>query len=481
MNKTMMTCAWLLLCALNVSAKDGYRISLRMPDIPDSMVYLAHYYGDNRPKIFIADSARLDKRGAAILESSKKDFAGGIYIILVKEKGQANFEFLLNKGDDIGITAYRNKLPEGVEFRNSVENEGFKKYLDFIAEFAQKQKDIEAELTAARTAGDTAAVRAKAGDAAKARTKYMRDYVAKHPGTLLANIFNAMELPEVPEGPHLLPDGKTKDSTYAYTYYKAHYWDKFNFEDDRLIFTPIYAAKLDEYMNKLVLPWPDSVKHESDMLLKKAQGTRDVFKYTLWWLTRSAEGSKVMGMDEVFVHLVENYYMKGDAYWLTNDELIKYTDRAMKIAPNVIGNLAPEVKLPNVIATRSESLHELKAKYTLLVFYSPTCGHCEHELPLLDSLYEAVLKGKGVKVYTSATEGDDKAIKAFLQKHKLDQKWTNTWDPQHLFDHRGKYDVYSTPTIYLLDEKKKIRGKRLDHTNIGNLIEMLDKKALTKS
>jgi hypothetical protein len=52
-----------------------------------------------------------------------------------------------------------------------------------------------------------------------------------------------------------------------------------------------------------------------------------------------------MGMDEVFVYMVENYYMKGDAYWLDNDGLQKYYDRAAKIAPNLIGNLAPEIKM----------------------------------------------------------------------------------------------------------------------------------------
>ena len=192
-------------------------------------------------------------------------------------------------------------------------------------------------------------------------------------------------MPQVPEGPHYLEDGKTKDSSFAYNYYKEHFWDDFNFQDDRLIHAPMYDAKIDEYMNKLVLPWPDSVEKESDMLLRKTRGTKDLFKYTLWWLTRNVENSKVMGMDEVFVFLVENYYMKGDAYWLSNDELSKYLDRAQKIAPNVIGNLAPQIKLPNVITKKEESLLDMKAHYTLLVFYAPSCGHCQKELPEIDS------------------------------------------------------------------------------------------------
>jgi hypothetical protein len=39
--------------------------------------------------------------------------------------------------------------------------------------------------------------------------------------------------------------------------------------------------------------------------------------------------------------------------------------------------------------------------------------------------------------------------------------------------------VYSTPTLYLLDENKVIRGKRIDHTNVLGLIEWLEKKKKT--
>ena len=42
-------------------AKDGYHIVLKMPGVKDSMAFLAHYYGKNRPTIFKTDSSRFDK------------------------------------------------------------------------------------------------------------------------------------------------------------------------------------------------------------------------------------------------------------------------------------------------------------------------------------------------------------------------------------------------------------------------------------
>lgn len=479
MNRITLVAVLLFSMAFRGVAKEGYHINLKItPATNDSVVYLVHYYGKPLPTIYKRDSAKLDKKGNAVFDSKDPDFIGGIYMMLLSDR-KTYFEFLLDKGSDITINADLTKLPLGVTFKNSPENEHFQDYVVFLKDYSVRQQDLQKEYAAARNAEDTAAVRKKSVQASKDLAKYRREQSEKYKGTLLSGIFHSLEVPIVPEGEHMLADGKTRDSAFAYKYYKSHYWESYNLKDDRLIHTPIYDAKLEEYFNKLVLPWPDSMIKESNELLSKTRGTKETFKYTLWWLTRNAENSKIMGMDEVFVYLVENYYMKGDATWLSSEELNKYIDRAMKIAPNVIGNLAPEVRLPNLTTGKDESLASFKAKYTLLVFYAPTCGHCKEEMPAIDSVYKSLLKGKGMRVYAVSTEGDEAAAKDFIKKYKLDD-WTTTWDPEHVSDWRSKFDVYSTPTIYLLDEKKIIRGKRLDHSNIASLVDMLERKEKNK-
>lgn len=472
-----MTLLAMLLFAMAASAsaaKMAYHIKLKMTDWTDSMVYLVHYYGKSTP-LYISDSGKLDKNGSIEWKGTDSTFVGGIYMIMFSDK-KTYFEVLLNRGDDVSITATAAKLPESVVVKNSPENDRFVAYGKYMKTYGEKQAEYKKRYEEAKTSADSAAIRKKSGDLAKELLDYRLDYMKKYPGTLLSSIFGAMKVPDVPEGDHFLADGKTKDTTFAYRYYKTHYWDNFNFKDDRLVYTPIYDGRLEEYMSKLVLPWPDSMKAECDYLLSKARVGKDMFKFTLAWLSQYTETSKVMGVDEVFVYLIENYYMKGDATWLKSDELAKYIDRAQKIAPNVIGNIAPQIKLPNVTTKKQENMIDTKAKYTLVVFYSPNCGHCQHEMPKLDSVYQAVLKKKGVKIFTVATEAEDTAINSFIKKNNM-QEWTNTWDPDHTSDYHNKYDVYSTPTIYLLDEKKIIRGKRLDHSNIAGLVDMLEKKA----
>jgi hypothetical protein len=73
-------------------------------------------------------------------------------------------------------------------------------------------------------------------------------------------------------------------------------------------------------------------------------------------------------------------------------------------------------------------------------------------------------------VYAIVSESDLGLWKAYIKEHKLN--WVNVAakDPKELANAKFYYDVYSTPTIYLLDEKKVIIGKRLDGEGVKNFL-----------
>lgn len=469
--KTASTIILLLLLPLLLKGKDsGYRIQLQVDNPPDTMVYLVHYYGKPLPTIYRIDSARVDARGRALLERDST-VTGGIYIILFSDR-QTYFEFLLNDGDEMEIEVSVAQLPFGLQFKGSPENQRFIRYLRYMEGFGTRHQELMGELAAAKTAEDSARVEEKRKEHAQNLLAYRKEYRSEYPGTLLSAIFGALQVPDLPPGPHYDEQGNP-DSTYGFRYYKAHFWDGFDFQDDRLIYTPLYDNKLEEYFSKMVAPVEDSVIKEADRLLAQTRGTHDLFRYTLWWLTRFAETSEVMGMDAVFVYLVENYYMKGDAFWLDAEALSKYIQRARDIAPNMIGNLAPELKMPDIHGNL-QSLHGVKARYTVLLFWSPDCGHCLKELPVLDSLYDHYLQGLDTRIFAVRTDALER-WKPEINKAGVED-WIHVHDPERQTRFRQDYDIYSTPVLYLLDEKKIIRGKRLDPENLGKLVEMLEKK-----
>jgi thiol-disulfide isomerase/thioredoxin len=470
-----------VLCVLGsfLFAKDGYKIEIKFKqDMPDEYVYLAHYYAKPLPTIYKTDSAKVINKRTAVIDS-RDSVLGGIYMILFADRSKY-VEFVLDNGSNMEIAIDTVNMPANITFKNSPENSRYVAYEQYQMEYGKKQMALNEGIKAAKTAADTAAVRNKSKLLLKDLTTYRQDYAKKYQGTYLSNVFNALKVPDVPEGTFYLEDKKTVDSNYAYRYYKQHYWDDFSFNDNRIMYSPIYDGKLDEYFNRLVVPLPDSVNAESDALLARTRKSKELFKYTLHWLARNAESSKVMGMDEVFVHLVEKYYMKGDAYWLDSASLAKYEDRAKKIAPNVLGNIAPDLELQDIHTLKDISLHAVQAKYTMVVFWSRECGHCMSEVPKIDSLYDAVLKQRGVKVYAVSTEGELSEIQKTVDKLTIGD-WINVVDANNKKDYRSKYDVYSTPKVYLLDEQKKIIGKGLDHSNIIEVLDWTEKKNKKKS
>jgi thiol-disulfide isomerase/thioredoxin len=479
MKKLLLSSICSLMAMMSFAKKDGYKIEIKFKqDVPDTFVYLAHYYAKPLPTIYKTDSARVTGKRTAIIESADS-VLGGIYMILFDNRMKFT-EFILNNGDAMTINIDTTDMPSNISFKNSPENSRYVEYEKLLVSYGKQQQGYMEELKKAKTTADTQALRNKSSKITKELNAYRKDYSSKYPGTYLSTIFKALAAPEVPEGKHLIPGTNTVDSNFAYTYYKTHYWDQFDFRDDRIMYSPVYDAKLEEYFNRLVLPIPDSMNMEADKLLAKTRKSKELFKYTLHWLAGNAERSKVMGMDEVFVHLVENYYMKGDAYWLDAAGLSKYEDRAKKIAPNVLGNVAPDLVMQDIWTLQDKTLSKEPSKYTLLVFWSRECGHCMKEVPQLDSVYRVALKNKGVKIFAVSTEGDLSDIQKTVDQLKL-KEWTHVVDAQNKTEYRSKYDVYTTPKIYLLNEKKEIIGKGLDHSNVMEVLEFNERKKAGRS
>jgi|JI10StandDraft_1071094.scaffolds.fasta_scaffold145120_1 thiol-disulfide isomerase/thioredoxin len=475
MHKYLLSLLFALAIGFHSNAKDGYTIKVKFTDAKDSLVYLCHYYGKNTT-VFKDDSARLSSSGEALFKSNNK-IIGGIYMLLFADKS-ASMEIMLLNGDNFTLEVEKANIYKTAKFTGNTENIDFYKYQLFLVDYGKSYQKLEADLSNAKTKTDSTLIRDKMKAKGLELTNYRRSYGVKNPNAFLAKIFNAVEEPEIPTELPLLENGK-KDSSYPRIYYKKHYWDKFDLKDDRLIYTPLYERKLDDYMTKLVIPVPDSVIRECDSILKVTDGHEEMFKYTLWYLTRWTETSKIMGMDEAFVYLVENYYMRDKATWIDSAQKAKYIKRAGDIAPNMIGKPAMDIRMLDTSGKKVIPLSSVKADYTILIFWSPTCGHCQKEMPKFDSLYHEVLKKYNVKIYAVEADNEVEKWKTYINEHNLVDGWVHVSDPQRTTNFRSFYDVYSTPTLYLLDENKIIRGKRIDHSNVLGLIEWLEKKKKT--
>jgi len=477
MNQSKLSCLLSLLAVVllssSVSARDGYKIGINFTDVKtDAKVLLCHYYGKGGT-VFKDDSVTL-KKGVGIIESKKK-IKGGIYLLYFADKS-SNIEIILMNGDNFSFTARKAEVASSIKIKGKSENNLFYGYQRFLVDYGKGFTTLKTAYAAAKTKKDSTTLANQMQEKGKELIGYRKGVIKKHPKTFLATLFRALAEPEVPtykEWP-LNAEGK-KDSTFPSLYYKKHYWDGYDFQDDRLIYTPMYEPKLKNYMDKWVVPVPDTVIKECNAILKKAEGAEETFKYSLWYLTRWAETSKIMGMEEVFVYLVEEYYMKDKATWLKPEQLKKYVDRAQKIAPNMIGKPAMDLQLRDM-NNQMRPLSSIDANYTLLIFYDADCGHCKKELPQIDSLYKTKLYKHGLVIMAVETTNIVEKWKKFVTDQKLRSGWIHAYDPDRSTNFRDFYDVIVTPTIYLLDKDKKIIGRRINHSNILDVIEFNEKK-----
>jgi len=77
-------------------------------------------------------------------------------------------------------------------------------------------------------------------------------------------------------------------------------------------------------------------------------------------------------------------------------------------------------------------------------------------------------------VFSMGIESDIDLWKKFIREHNL--KWINVSDLYNNTRFRDFYDIYSTPVIYLLDDKKRIIAKRLDTEKLRDFINNMENR-----
>lgn len=447
------------------SAGNEVTIKLKIKGLKDTICLLANHYGD---KQYIQDTLKVDSQGRITIDKKEK-YKGGIYLMVLPNKKY--FEFIMDETQNFTLETDTSDLVGNMKVKGSQENTLFYQYLSFIS---TKQKEVEPlriQYEKVKEKKDSAdVIQKKINVIDKEVADYKAKFAIENAKSFAGKLMKAMTEIEVPDPPKL-PNGRT-DSTFQYKYYKAHFWDNIDFTDDRILRSPVYHGKMMQYLNSVTVQIPDSIIKEVDFLLEKTKNTPELFKYTAHTITYNYETSKIMGMDAIFVHMVEEVYLPGKGVWLDSAQTAKIVNRGLTLKPLLLGKIAPELILLDTNNT-VKTLHRTKGKYTVLIFWDYDCGHCKKEVPKLLEVYHKY-RDKGVEVYAVSTEYDIKKWKDFIREHKLD--WINVADPNHQTNFKKQYDIFSTPVIYVLNEKKEIVAKRINSEQVGDMMERMFKE-----
>ncbi|MGL2963500.1 thioredoxin-like domain-containing protein [Flavobacterium sp. RSB2_4_14] len=498
MKKTLIA---LVFCfySLYATAQSGYEITINLKNCNDSLAYLTFYRFD---KTLIKDTCTTIKNGKIVFKGKEK-LEKGIYSLVSQQK-TILFDFFIDDdtqklelSSEIGMN-----ITKELTASNSKRENDFFSYLNYIAQQNKEFLDLK-QKTLLKNKKDTLALAEKQNEFERRIMDYEEDFIIRNKGSLIADVLNLKTekiLKNVPKASNGRPD-----SLMVYKYYKTHYWDNVDFKDDAIMRNPFFSNKLNKYFDKVVVTHPDSVSVEIDRILAKTVTGSLLYKLMLANFTYTYETSKIMGFDKVFVHVVDTYFKTGKANGIYDDEEVvqKIIKRADKIRPLLIGAVAQDLMMikaddfskmkamgfenaknseemtkvfyanVNEVNKMWVKLSDVKADYTILVFWDVDCGHCQKEIPkLLDAYNELLKEKKNVKVYSVYMQHEGEKYLKYIADNKL--PWINVYDGAHYNNAIEKYDVYSTPVIYILDKNKVIKAKRIDADKVTTIIKAIE-------
>ncbi len=463
-----------LLLSLSVTAfaQQGHNIKLTLKPYKKEQVYLGYYYGKLKA---VSDSTILDENSRGEFKGKEK-LPPGIYFV-VSPKKEILFEVLIDSEQNFSISADTVDLMHNITFTGSADNKLFQSYTNFAAKDGKAIADLQKDLGNAKTKSDSTQIIDKIRSLDQEIQDYRNDVQKKYPASLLAGLFTAMKEPVVPPADKQ-PGGKY-DTAFAYHYFKSHYWDGVSFTDDKLVRTPIFEPKLEKYYRDLVPHDADSINKEVDWMLLYARVNKELFKYLLVHFVQKYVNPEYMGEDAVFVHLFEKFINTGEADFFTEKYRKFINDRAYSLMANLIGQPAPNLIMVDT-SDKASPLYNVNAKFIVICFWDPTCSHCKEEVPKLDSIYEAKWKQEGVKMYGVMVDGGRANWTRFIQDHNL-RDWYHVYETKEHHDaeeaagkpgYKQLYDVYQTPTLFLLDKDKRIIAKKLTYQQFDKIITL---------
>jgi len=472
MKQTIITLCILFYSTLTW-AQTGYNIKVTIKPFRTGWLFLGYHFGK---KQYLLDSSRINSQGQATFQGKEKLF-GGVYLIVYPRKN-GWFEILVDKQQNFSVVADSSDVLNKSQFVNSLDNQVFNQYQRFAQQKGIAVADLQKKLVTTRSSSDSAAIRTQISGIGKEMQQYRENFIKNNPKSLLAALFKLMKDPEIPPASQQ-PGGKY-DSAYVYQYYKSHYWDGVSFSDDRLVRTPVLEPKLSKYFDNVLMQNPDTLVKEADKIILASSVNKETFKYYLSTLTDKYVNPTYMGQDKVFVHLFEKYYVTGQAdYWM-NDKYKKFIfDRGYSLMANVIGEKAANIELIDS-SDKPLPLYSVKAPYTIVCFWDPTCSHCQEVVPKLDSIFESKWKSRGVALYGVLVDGGKDQWLKYIREHNL-KDWIHVYQTQAMKDadyaankagFRQLYDVYQTPILYLLDNEKRIIAKKLSYSQLDDFLQV---------
>lgn len=421
---------------------------------------LISIYGDRN---FLEDLAKIDSTGRFEFKR-KSPLKAGYYYAIMPDNG--NFHMIIDQEQHFSMDTKKSDLIGNMKVESSIDNTLLYKSLKF-------QIGIDREVDSLNVIKNAANPdKAKVEDVEKQlkriqsdKKKQLEYFQKKYPNSFFTKFKTAGQNPELVDVKK--PNGEL-DKEKQFQLFRDAFWDNVDFTDVRLLRTPVIANKLKKFITEMTAQQPDSIIRQADIVIDKSLANKEIFQFVSNWiaLTYQPTVTKVMDGEAVMVHVLDKYFTKELAYWMTDQDLAAVKKKVHEMKSSLVNAQGPDVVSTDLYG-KTRSIYELKEDYIIVFMYDPDCDHCQKETPELLQFYKE-WKPKSVEVFAIVLNSTEQKWREFVAKYHT-ESWINVFDPTNKSIY-AKYFVDITPEIYVLNKERKIIGKNLHPEQIAFII-----------
>lgn len=440
----------LIIClfAFTDYSQETFQIHAKIKDLPSKKIWLISINGDKQKLI---DTTYSDNKGTISFNIRPNLPVGLYHIVLDYDK---YLELVFNQ-ENISLTSELFELIDSTKIIESEENKVLYQHLKYEKMMNQKMlrlKEVMDEFGLHQKISKLCLKEYK--NYIKQKTKNYSNIEVSYPKFYSTALIKARLKKEVL--PNLPPQEKLN-------YLKNHFWDNYDFANISLTSSDALSQKLIDFLELYSSKDYSIEKQERafieacDFVLPKTKSSQKVYEFTLDFLVR---GFEHFGFEKVLKHLSDNYTIETSC---ENDA--RKTSLQKKLdsrKSSMIGIKSPEIVIQKING-ETFKLSELESTQTLIVFYASWCSHCRDDLPTLNDWYKEFTTKypNSLKIVAISIDTDKKEWQNFVEQNQFDFIHVSElkgWESKTTDD----YNVYATPTFFLLDKDKNI----LQKTNI---------------
>ena len=448
---------WLLLFLLFPALVHAqYQIKIKATNTADSIAYFRGTVFDDKNYI-PKDTIKLYKGNYTV--AAKKPIIGGIYFLYFPKSKQKVFFSIENK-DSIKIEIRGLNYLDSIKFSNKA-NQQFIEYQLLEKKLSNYDSMYAAELAKGKKfnlAQKAAFFQPKTSQLISYRTTLLKNLKQVDALFLHLNTLNILD--------SSVPSRKNYNG-------RNELIKRINFKNPKLLFTPNIKNVLNEYYSYYPLQ-ADSLNKGLDTVMNKVDGKSNISMYITDYFIKLLHNREIVNNTEAYTYYLEKYILN-QKYKISD---IKQLDQLKTELAN-LKSLQLQDTCVNMIlkdtAGQVQNLQEFASqnKFTLIIFYDPTCEHCKVELPKMDSTINLLENTYNIKVgrYAVCNEPNLPVSiwKDFIINYNLSKNYINV-NLGNNMDLRKSYDAFTNPIFYLVNNKGILLGKKLSPQTVRNLI-----------